>query len=275
MKNYPQIISRVYREPWCILPTVHQAIRRVLASRLEGEPGEVGIATAPEELETSVGAASIVPVFGILGKHLSMIEMLCGGCDIDTVRRDLEAAVEDGNTDRVILYFNSPGGVYTGIPELARFIREADASKPVYAYTDSCMCSGAYWLASSARMIIVSPSSTVGSVGVYSVYLDETEALSMEGYKVNAISAGKLKLMGASFKEMTKEERAILQTEADRIHAEFRAAVTIRGPIADDDMEGDTYSGDQAVAIDMADATADTLEDAVTLTSQLLVSEET
>lgn len=270
MKNYPQIIRRVYGEPWLIQPSAHRSIVRLLQSRLEGaelamaEEGLIGAGN--RVIQQNVGAA-VVPVHGILGKHLSLIEEMCGGCSIDTLAQDLEAAAADPAVNRIIMAFNTPGGAYPGIPELARMIQDIDRQKPVYAFIDPLCCSGGQWLASACREIFALGSSTVGSVGVYSIYFDETAALEMEGVKVNAISAGKDKLMGASFKAMTDEERATLQAEVDRIHSEFKAAVNARRTVPAEYMEGGTYSAEEGAKGGLVTRPVDALADVITLTN--------
>lgn len=275
MKNYPQILRRVYNEVWCITPEAHRAICRLLDSRLEGTDQaflEDGIISPEEPEETARDGASIIHVDGVLGQHLSLLEMVCGGADIGVLSRQLDAAVEDANTNRIVLAFNSPGGAYPGIPELTRKIQRIDAVKPVYAFTDSVMCSGAYWLASGAREILSTPSSSVGSIGVYSIYLDESRALENEGLKVNAISAGKNKLMGASFKPMTDEERSKIQADVDRIHIEFKAASNARRKVLAYAMEGDVFGGMEALDAGLVTSIAEDLGHAVELTAAATVA---
>ena len=133
------------------------------------------------------------------------------------------------------------------VPGSVLMVAAADAVKPVYAFTEASCCSGALWLASQARAMFCTPSSRVGSVGVYAVYLDESRQLAAEGVTVNAISAGEHKLMGAPWKPMTDEERAILQADVDKIYGQFKASIQRRRSVDDKCMSGLVYDGEDAV----------------------------
>lgn len=261
MKNYPNIISKVYEEPWLITPAKHRAIQKLLETRLEG--GDIVV--DPDEMEEpemgTEGTTAIIPIHGIIGKHLSMLEMMCGGCDLDVVNDMLDAANSDSKIERIALDFRSPGGTVTGIPETARKI--ASLSKPSIAFSDSECCSAAYWLASQAQQFYVTESADVGSIGVYMAWLDRSRQLENAGIKVNAISAGKYKLAGAPFKPLTDEERAMFQASVDKIHEQFKAAVRRHREIPNSAMEGQVYDGEQAVELGLVDGVVDDITEAL------------
>ena len=214
-----------------------------------------------------MGQTAVVPMFGEMGKHLSLLETLWGGQDVDDVADALDDAVTDEGVENVILYISSPGGTVTGTPELARKVAAANEQKPVIAYTDAQAASAAYWVGSQAGRFYASSSATVGSVGVYLALIDETERLAAEGVKVNAIHAGKWKLSGASFKPLTDEEREQFQTEVDTIHEEFKAAVTDKRPgIQASHLEGQEFDGATAAGLGLTDGVVDSLSDLLALT---------
>jgi signal peptide peptidase SppA len=256
MKSYPQIFSKVYEQPWLITPVQHRAIRRQLEAHI------AGVTPAPEDGDGDEppgmsidGSTAIIPVHGVIGKHLSMLETLCGGVDCDTVAAMLDAAVGEDSVKSILLDFRSPGGTVTGVPELARKIQ--NCPKPTMAFTDSQCCSGALWLAMACQSFYCTESADVGSVGVYSVYLDESAALAMEGIKVNAITAGKFKMTGASFKPMTDEEKTMLQEGVDKIYNQFKEAVTLNRQIADENLQGQVFDGEDACKIGFCDGLVD------------------
>ncbi len=269
--SYPRIIARVYREPWCVLPSTHAAIRAALTSRLAGEPTAQVFAESIDIDEEEVKedgieyGTAIIPVYGILGQHLSSLETMCGGVSVDALRSEITLAMEDDDVRRILLDFDSPGGVVTGIPELAKFIAECDKMKPVYAYTEATMASAAYWLASQARKIFATSSADVGSIGVYAVYLDETEALEQEGVKVNAISAGTYKLTGAPFKPMTEDEREMLQEQVDWVYSQFKASILSKREVPESAMQGQVFDGAHAVSQGLIDGVVDSVNDVTTL----------
>ena len=266
--KYPLIAAKVASENWALLPATFGAIYSRVFGASSGpvmmmpEPPEM-----PEDEDECEGEivggtfTRMIPVFGILGKHLDNMEMACGGCSIDRVSAMLSEADADPECARIIMAFHSPGGTVTGIPELAAKIKDVSSRKPIIAYTDGQCCSAALWLASQADTFLVSPSACVGSVGVYNLILDESRAMEMEGLKVQAVSDGKFKLTGAPFKPLNDEEKAMLQARVDGIGVAFRAALTASREIAPEDMQGQTFTGLEAVAKGFADGLADDLDE--------------
>lgn len=255
MKQYPQIISKVFEQPWLITAAKHRAIQRLITTRLQsadggeiiiGEPDE----PKPDEFAMDNGTA-IIPVHGIIGKHLSMLEMMCGGCDLDTVSSMLTLAENDDSVDRVLLDFRTPGGTVTGVPELARKI--AGYRKPIIGFSDSECCSAGYWLMSQCGQAFGTESGMYGSVGVYMALLDESRALEMEGVKINAVKAGEHKLDGASFQPLSDSARKMFQDSVDKLHEQFKDAVTLKRSIAPSQLEGQCFDGEEAVANGMLD----------------------
>ena len=260
MKQFPQIISKVFEQPWLITPAKHRAIQRLISTHLGG----TSIVSAPDEEmpEPEIamdGGTAIIPVHGIIGKHLSGMELMCGGCDLDEVSDMLDMAAADESVARVLLDFRSPGGTVTGIPELGRKI--ANYPKPTIGFTDSESCSASYWLMSQCRSAYATESSTVGSVGVYMALLDESRALENEGIKINAIKAGEFKLAGASFKPLSDSERAMFQAGVDKLHAQFKEAVLRNRQIDASCLEGQCFDGEEAVANGMVDGLVESITD--------------
>lgn len=268
--KHPLIAAKVFNEPWAINDETLGAIWRAVSEGVPLGRGPVAGNDYPTEDDPDEepgndlpvsGFTRVIPVFGILGKHLDALEMDCGGCSIDKTSALLTAADRDPDCERIVLAFHSPGGTVTGIPELAAKIKDIGTRKPVIAYTDGQCCSAALWLASQADTFLCSPSSMVGSVGVRCMVLDQSERLAKEGIKAESITSGKYKDMGANFRPMTDDERKMMQARVDGIGKAFRAALTAVRTIAAEDMEGQTFSGEEAVAKGFADGLANDLEE--------------
>jgi len=266
--NYPYILAKVLRGIWVITDAKFQAIESVLASRLASEAGaqESGLRVGSDDASDEstprfTGRTMIIPVHGIIGKHCSLMEMESGACDLDQVNAALDVADNDSTVDKIILDIRSPGGTITGIPETAAKISSLAEHKDVIAYTDSECCSGALWLASMAPSFFCTESADVGSVGVYLALLDKSRMLEDMGVKVNAISAGKYKLSGASFKPLTSDERAMFQADVDKIYGMFKAAVQLNREVPEEFCEGQVYMGESAVNAGFCNGLVDDLSD--------------
>lgn len=269
-KDITSLAHRLMNDTWAILPSNHQTLLMTVQKFLENPvlpelpEREPEAPQAPVE-DDGLPKVAVVEANGVLVKHPSMVDMLFGATDLDSIRYALQDAMEDPEIDTIVMWFNSPGGVTTGIEELGRYIAKCSQSKRLVAFTDTVCASAAYWLASQCNEVVITPTAEVGSVGVFSMVLNDEEAMRNAGIKLEAFSAGKYKLMGHSFHTLTDEEKAILQKEVDDQHEIFKNSIKSNRPdISEDDMEGLTYSGQIAVDKHYADYTVDTVDELIT-----------
>lgn len=263
MKNYPHIAQKLYNEPWLITKEKHESLAALFEAHIRGDKTLFDSEDDDQEdgsaIVRQVGQTLIIPVHGVLGKHLSQLEMLCGGCSVDAIGQELDKAESAYGVANVLLDFRSPGGTVSGIPELARKI--SNFSKDITAFTDVDCCSGALWLASQADSFYCTESAMTGSCGAYSIYLDRSRQLEEAGIVVNAISSGEFKLAGSSFKPMTDAERAMLQGQMDDIHDKFKAAVNSKRSVEAQYLQGQVFYGDEAAEIGMVDGIVEDMQE--------------
>lgn len=267
MKNLPHIIGLLHNRPLVITREKHAAICAILEARLAGEPARP-LAYDDGERDDGrddsgylhVGDTAIIPVHGILGKHLGLFEMVSGGCDLDTVSNMVDVAVGNANVRQIVFDFRTPGGSVTGLPELGRKIA-AITSKRTIAFTDSECLSGGMWLAECCENFYATESARLGSIGVWTAYLDYSRAMEMAGERMQAISAGKYKLLGAYWKPLTAEETKLLQAEVDKIHDQFKDVVNLRREVADEYMEGQMFDGPEALDAGLIDGLVEDLDE--------------
>lgn len=185
---------------------------------------------------------AIVPVHGIISKNISEMESLCGCCDIHDVEEMLEECERDPSITTIILDIDSCGGTSVGVPELANRIK--NSSKKVISFTSNEACSAAYWIGSQASEFYATPSSTVGSVGVYICFNDISKMFEMEGVKAEVIKSGIFKGAGLQGTSLDDNQRSMLQAEVIDIHQDFKTAVkAVRSFVEDSSMEGQCFSG--------------------------------
>jgi ClpP class serine protease len=212
--------------------------------------------------DNKINGIPIISVDGTIGKHLSELEIMFGGIDLDTINKQIADAKTDAEIKRVGMYFNTPGGIVVGTPETADLIAELAKEKEVIGYADMLCTSAGMWLASQCSKFFVAGSARIGSVNVYSIYLDNSKQLETEGTVVNAItgSFGKYKLTGASFKKMTDDEKTMLQSQINAIESDFIFDVMKRG-IKMEDCTGEIFDGETAVKKNFADGIIPTYDD--------------
>jgi signal peptide peptidase SppA len=209
-----------------------------------------------------VDGIGIIPVVGVIGKGLSPLEKMMGAVDINDLSDQVDAMAADPAVDKIAFQVSSPGGTVTGVEELANKIR--NLGKPTMAYTDSEMASAAYWISSASDKVTASPSSSVGSVGVYMAIPDYSEAAKMQGIKMVVIKSGKFKGAGIEGTSLDEGQLGNLQEGVDTIHAEFKEAVNMkRKMVKAEAMEGQVFSGKQAAAQGLVTGLADSFNDAL------------
>jgi signal peptide peptidase SppA len=209
-----------------------------------------------------VDGIGIIPVVGVIGKGLSPLEKMMGAVDINDLSDQVDAMAADPAVEKIAFQVSSPGGTVTGVEELANKIR--NLGKPTMAYTDSEMASAAYWISSASDKVTASPSSSVGSVGVYMAIPDYSEAAKMAGIKMVVIKSGKFKGAGIEGTSLDEGQLGNLQAGVDTIHAEFKEAVNMkRKMVKAEAMEGQIFSGKQAAAQGLVTGLADSFNDAL------------
>ena len=161
-------------------------------------------------------SAGQIGIFGALGQNDAFVET-----DYQAIRSNLRRALADPNVRVIDLVTDSPGGAVLGLPETAAAIRDANRVKPVRAFVPGIAASAAYWLASQASTITLTPSGQVGSVGVLDIHADITKSLENQGVKLTAITAGPHKAERAPFTPLSDDARASMQSGVDLWYGEF------------------------------------------------------
>ena len=204
----------------------------------------------------------VIPIAGVIGKGLSPLEKMTGAVDVSDISETIDDYAMNPQVTRIAFQVSSPGGTVTGVEELANKVR--NIAKPTMSYSDTEMASAAYWIAAAADKVVASPSSTIGSIGVYMVVADYSEAAKAEGIKMIVIKAGQHKAIGVPGAEVTEDQQDHLQEGVDEIWGDFKAAVLkTREMVKASDMEGQVFSGKQAAQRNLVTGLADSFNEAV------------
>jgi signal peptide peptidase SppA len=204
----------------------------------------------------------VIPIAGVIGKGLSPLEKMTGAVDVSDISETIDDYAMNPQVTRIAFQVSSPGGTVTGVEELANKVR--NIAKPTMSYSDTEMASAAYWIAAAADKVVASPSSTIGSIGVYMVVADYSEAAKAEGIKMIVIKAGQHKAIGVPGAEVTADQQTHLQEGVDEIWGDFKAAVLkTRKMVKAEDMEGQVFSGKQAAQRNLVTGLADSFNEAV------------
>jgi protease-4 len=204
------------------------------------------------------GGTYVIPVMGMIGKGLSPLDAI-GSADVEKIDDQIDEALA-ANPKRILFHINSDGGTVDGVEELADKIR----SLPVdtIAFSSGSMNSSAYWIASAANRVVVSPSASTASVGVYMTLLDQSEQAKASGLQVKVYKSGQFKGIGIPGTSTTPEQDEYLQREVDALAETFKASVRMkRKLVQDEDMQGQSMSGKMAAQKGFATGLANSLKD--------------
>ena len=199
-----------------------------------------------------------VKIRGAISQRDSMLTAVFGGTSTVAVQIAVRQAASDPSVATIVLDIDSPGGGVYGVAELADVIARAARSKRVVAVVNSLAASAAYWIASQASEIVVTPGGEVGSIGVYTVHRDVSAAADKAGVKNTIIKAGRHKAEGSPYSPLAADARAALQKRVDEYYTMFVSAVAKgrRVPLAEVRRgfgEGRVVGAVEAVRLGMAD----------------------
>lgn len=239
-RHLTAVLSAIRAERWAILPEYLEgieaiALRAFEAGSLEllrGDGHEARLASAHEavaavgdRLEGSAystfrDGAAVVPVLGPVFPRANLANSSAGGSSLDAIMRDFRVAEASAQVERIVMLFDSPGGVVSGLGEAAEAIHAS--AKPVTAFVTGIAASAAYWLASQATEIVLERGASVGSIGVVATRTRQI------GPDQQGRVAHEIVSSGAPYKRPdpdTEEGRAAIQAEVDAIEAVFIADV--------------------------------------------------
>jgi protease IV len=172
----------------------------------------------------------------------------------------------------VVLDIDSPGGSAAASDYLYLALKRLAEKKPLVAHVRGTGASGSYLAAMAASKIVVAPSSVIGSIGVISVGPRLPKLLDRIGVRVEEHRAGRLKGMGAPWRDETEEEGRREQELVDAFYDRFVDRVVAgRGMDRARVVElatGEVWLGSKAVELGLADSVGD-LEDAIEVAASL------
>lgn len=210
-----------------------------LAPRAFGQEFEIAIIDTGEGCEPPpfemVGQVAVIRISGPLEQHPGWWWQ-----DYETLHEQAEAAFAS-SARAVALCINSPGGAAAGCFELARALRamSVEAKKPLGVFVDGMACSAAYALASAATpgLLYAPPTSTVASLAVYEMLVDQTGMDQQLGLRFTMVpsTGAELKLTGNPHVVPSEVQVAHTQEQVDTLTAMFDELVEeMRGiPVAE------------------------------------------
>ena len=260
--KYANIIQAVTSTVWAIMPEKMDAILAFLSAKsgvgFFGEADvqiETKVATTAKNIK---GKIAVLPLVGTISQRIGSMSHASGGIATDEFGAWFDAAIADNEIGAIVIDTDSPGGNVFGVQELSQKIFDARGTKPVIAVANSLMASAAFWIASAADEIVVTPSGEVGSIGVIAVHTEQSEAESQAGFKTTVMTAGKFKGEGNQFEPLTDEAKNSIEGRLQDFFVQFTGDVArnrgvARSAVVSGFGQGRVVGADAAVDAGMAD----------------------
>lgn len=208
------------------------------------------------------GSVAVLDLFGFIVQRPGIVTEFMGGTSTQEFRQRFDAALQDEFVGTIIIRIDSPGGTSAGVGELSDVIYAARGVKPIIAIVDSCACSAAYWIASSASKFYCTPGGVAGSIGVYVEHWSEAKYLEDLGLEHTFIFRGDRKVDGNPYQELSDTAREEMQASVDECYRRFVGAVARnRGvsvrKVIDTYGQGRTWSADESKQLGLVDDVLD------------------
>lgn len=217
-----------------------------------------------KSLFEACGEYAVVDVKGPLEQHAWFF-----ADSYDSIRARVAAALAS-DAAAVCLRINSPGGDFAGAIELSRELRTMaqTAKKALVAFTDSSALSAAYALACACSEIVITPSASVGSIGVWAPLVDETAKDAAQGLAILIVASGTRKADRNPHMGITEGAIAGLQAQIDTMAGLFFDHVSqARGMPREgvESLQGAELFGAEAVTLQLASRIVNSWGDFLTL----------
>ncbi|MEA1867176.1 MAG: signal peptide peptidase SppA [Thermodesulfobacteriota bacterium] len=157
----------------------------------------------------------------------------------------------------VVIRINSPGGAVGASQELYEEIQRLDQEKPVVASLATVAASGGYYASLGARHIVANPGTVTASIGVIMKVPNIEGLLEKLGIKTTVVKSGAFKDLGSITRDMTEDERALLQGVMQDIQKQFVTAVANSRKLPEEQVsaiaDGRIMTGHQALDAKLVD----------------------
>lgn len=177
----------------------------------------------------------------------------------DWFAKTVELTEKSKTVKAIIIDIDSYGGLPVAGEEIANALKRTE--KKNVALIRTAGLSSAYWAASGADRIIASRNSDVGSIGVSLQLRNFVEKNKKEGIRVTSITSGQYKGIGDPNRELTDDEKKMLQEDVDKIHENFVSAISENRGLPKEDVSklatGESMLGEEALDGKLIDAIGD------------------
>jgi signal peptide peptidase SppA len=253
--NFSQALRVLLSRPLAIAPEYLDP----LMARMQAGDLDIEAAAARPSTVRTAGGIAVIPIIGPIQQRADMWSAYGFTVSVEDLQRALRAALADDSVGSIVFDIDSPGGDVSGIDEFAAEIFAARGrGKPMTAVANAWTASAAYYLASQADEIVVTPSGMVGSIGVITAHTDFSRMYDEAGITVTVLRTPAHKAEGGPYEPLSQDAQDYIQGQLDTYYGMFVAAVA-RGrgvsaaTVRNDFGAGRMVMAEEAVKLGMAD----------------------
>ncbi len=190
----------------------------------------------------------------------------------ESIAEEIRKARLDDKVKAIVLRVNSPGGSALASDIIWREVVLAKGVKPVVASMSDYAASGGYYIAMGCDAIVADPTTITGSIGVFGLLFNTDKFLKDKlGITTDRESTGKFSGIQTLTRELTQEEKDIIQKEVERIYSDFTAKAAKGRKMSVDSIhavaQGRVWSAIEAKQIGLVDELGG-LDDAIKLAAK-------
>lgn len=237
----------------------HNDIRKALQVKSDEDYNTVSISDYANEVALSTIDFSSKDVIAVI---YAQGEIGSGEGDVNEIgegsmRRSLQDARKDKNVKAIVLRINSPGGNALTSELIWREIEITKKVKPVVVSMGDYAASGGYYIACNANKIFAEANTITGSIGVFGVLPNFSEAAKKIGISTELVKTNANASEYSPFKPLDENYRGFAQEGVERIYGIFLQRVAAGRKLTtvqvDAIGQGRVWSGQDALKIGLVD----------------------
>ncbi len=202
----------------------------------------------------------VIEINGVLGGESASL-LTTSAADSNRIMKAIRTAAKRPDIKAVVIRINSPGGTAVAAQEIGIELDKLRKNgKPVVTSMGDVCASGGYWIACSSDYIVANGTTITGSIGAIMETSNLQGLYDKLGIRQEVFKSGEHKDIGSSAREITPEEREILQAVVSDSYAQFLKQVKQgrKGKINPGELEdiadGRVFTGETALQMGLVDS---------------------
>ncbi|MGB8247295.1 MAG: S49 family peptidase [Chlorobium sp.] len=208
-------------------------LKRSLARKITGKPPEesrdlfVAAGAYRETLDWPVKASqrdavAVITISGPIVQGAGEAAMSGDeGTDVGTLRRSLDAALQDDGVKALVLRIDSPGGDALASSDMLQMLDSAAVKKPLVVSMSGVAASGGYMAALAGKTVFAQPLTQTGSIGVYALKPEISELAAKIGLERSVATRGRFADANTLFKPLEGEAYEKFVSASGDIYLDF------------------------------------------------------